>query len=126
MPTAVAQPRRGEELQAAVVAVAGVDVPVAGRLALGDAVPHGRAGEVEAGARASHSCSGPGVARRGRGGAGAGRCFVPTRTIWSTGAFVTVEETCVVETTLPSTTVVRTVTVRTPATPARETLVWSR
>src|SRR5690242_3654134 len=43
-----AVPRRGAELQSAVVAVAGVDVPVAAGLALGDLVPdavgRGRAG----------------------------------------------------------------------------------
>src|SRR3954466_8693872 len=60
----------------------------------------------------------------GAGAFGAGRCLVPTRTTRSTGALVTVEEMVLVETTLPSSTVVRTVTVRTPATPARETLVW--
>src|SRR6187431_481319 len=48
--TAAGEPRGGEELQATVVAVAGVDRPVATRLALGDGVPHGGAGEVDAGA----------------------------------------------------------------------------
>src|SRR6478609_2763781 len=48
--TAVREPRALRELQPAVVAVAGVDVPVAAGLALGDPVPHRGVREVEAGA----------------------------------------------------------------------------
>jgi hypothetical protein len=55
----------------------------------------------------------------------AGRSFVPTSRIRSTGCFVTFEEISLLDTTLPSTTVVRTVTTRSPSAPARETFVWS-
>src|SRR5699024_2910617 len=67
--TARALPRPNVELQAAVVAVARVDRPVAGRLALGDPVPHRGVGGVEAG-----TAGGAGARRRGgrarRGGRG--------------------------------------------------------
>ena len=67
----VGQPRRGRELQAAVVAVAGVDRPVAAGLALGDAVPHGGVGQVDAGAG--------GVARARGVGRAAGGPWCPRR-----------------------------------------------
>jgi hypothetical protein len=49
--TVDAQPGAVVELQTAVVAVAGVDAPPAAGLALGDPVPHGGPGQVDAGAR---------------------------------------------------------------------------
>src|SRR4051812_396515 len=57
------RPRRLGELQAAVVAVAGVGVPVAAGLALGDPVPH---------ARADRGCRGAAAGRAAAGGTVAG------------------------------------------------------